>query len=1211
MSKRSYLRKTALGFAATASVCAATDNALAQIDLNGGTFNANGVLSDGSLNARYWHQNLLSVFTGPVSNPPPNNNNNFKPFTSFNAATQFLNGVDGNGINNALDTNFAQPLLAIDLDFPAGNGNDGPDGNPFTGVAIVDPDNHMGAWSGQFNATESGVHTFWTASDDASMLFIDGQIVVNNNAQQGMTERSGTVNLTPGNHEIMIVFQEAAGGSGMTANWQSPTGTKAFINPSATPTNFRSYAASDNSTQQVNVNANSTIDVQASKALFGDLALNNAVLALTGTRLADRTTFGNATATGASGINNTVDASLASLNAGGTPLTTFTKSGIGGLRVDGTSSLTNTTNVVVQGGTLAINATGGAQGLGTANINLAGGTLGISNADATPATLANAIQVSASSGINVGAGGMGPAFGGANLGTVTFTPGTTLTKTGANGVNLAIATTSVPGGGAITYNVADGGLNTAAYSSGGAALTVNKTGGGQLNLTQVGTNLNGGSFNVQAGTLAATNDAVGTTLGNTPVTLAGGRLLLNTVGSPQGFVEGLTVGYLAGNFNATTENAPNPGTAPNGLGGVRLDVIHGNNINTPPWVGDNETWVYSGQIFTDDGTFSLAEHIDDNVLIRIDGAQVLRDTAWNVPSFVPVTTTPGWHDFEVRFGEGGGGQGPAARAGGAPSPGWTGEFGFGYSPDLQADANGANYILPIEPAGGGETLFRTQTFSGATYSAPITVTANSTVDLAGNATSIQLGNIAMQNGANLTINGSRATTIPQVSVAAGTTSSINANIGGQSPLSIQNVQVPTAQLNINGTADVTGTVTGGKLVRLSVGTVNVKSTATFSGAAGIETALGGVMRFDAAAGTINASAVAGNQLNNGSVRAVTGTTSLANAMLTSTAPPQGTGAVAHYSFDEGSGTTANDTGLAPNNVGTLGTGAQGTGNGPDWTTDPADRKFGTSSLRFDATASQRDMVVVQDEASLNPTTQISFSAWINATDWNGNRRVLQKSQGNSDTQYRFLAENGEFHFRLEPAGAPGSLTAPLPPVGQWVHVVGQYDGSAMELFYDGVSVARRAVTAPLAVTTGTLRLGTKEESVTVDGDYFNGILDEIYIFGRGLNRREIIALSRQQHLDSAEQPRHWNCGRYFRRNAQSRRLPQSRVGQRRRPAEPYGERHRCWYFVGRCPEHHRDRRPRSGKQRHGRVLHLGRQKRRACRGSGQDRQRSKTVRTPP
>ncbi len=230
-------------------------------------------------------------------------------------------------------------------------------------------------------------------------------------------------------------------------------------------------------------------------------------------------------------------------------------------------------------------------------------------------------------------------------------------------------------------------------------------------------------------------------------------------------------------------------------------------------------------------------------------------------------------------------------------------------------------------------------------------------------------------------------------------------------------------------------------------------------------------------------------------------------MLTSTAPPQGTGAVAHYSFDEGSGTTANDTGLAPNNVGTLATGASGTGNGPDWTTDPADRKFGTSSLRFDATASQRDMVVVQDEASLNPTNQISFSAWIKATDWNGNRRVLQKSQGNSDTQYRFLAENGQFHFRLEGgANPPGSITAPLPPVGQFVHVVGQYDGSAMELFYDGVSVARRAVTAPLNVTTGTLRLGTKEESVTVDGDYFNGILDEIFIFGRGLNRREIVAL---------------------------------------------------------------------------------------------------------
>ena len=831
MSKRSFLRKTALGFAATATACLTADRALAQtIDLNGGTFNAHGTLTDGGLNARYWHRNLLSVFTGPVANPPPGNNNNFKPFRSLDAATQFLNGVDGNGINDPLTTDFAQPLLQVDLDFPAGNGNDGPEGNPFTANAIVDNDHHMGAWSGVFSATEAGVHTFWTASDDASMLFVDGQIVVNNNAQQGMTERTGTVNLTPGNHEILIIFQETAVGSGMTANWQSPSGTKAFINPSATPTNFKSYDTVNRSADQVNVNANSTIDVVAAKALFGNLALNNSVLSLTGTKVADRTTFGPTTATGASGINNTVDVSLASLNAGATPLTTFVKSGPGGLRIDGSSTLFSSTGVQIQGGTLAINATGGQQGLGSATINIQnGGTLGISNADPVPATLNNTIQVSGNAGINVGAGGMGPAFGGANLGTVLFTPGATLTKTGANGVNLSIATTSVPGGGNITYNVADGGLSTAAYNSGGAALTVNKTGGGQINLTQVGTNLNGGSFNVQVGTLAATNDAVGTTLGNTPVTLAGGRLLLNTVGSPLGFVEGLTVGYLAGNFNATTENAPNPGSAPNGLGGVRLDVIHGQNINTPPWVGDNETWVYSGQIFTDDGTFSLAEHIDDNVLIRIDGIQVLRNTTWNVPSFVAVNTTPGWHDFEVRFGEGGGPQGPAARAGGAPSPGWSGEFGFGYSPDIEADFNGANYILPVEPAGGGETLFRTQTFSGSYLQLAITVTANSTVDLAGNAANIQLGNIAMQNGSTLTINGSRATTIPQVSVAAGTTSFINANVGGQSPLSIQNVQVPTAQLNINGTADVTGTVTGGKLGVLNVGTVNVKSTASFAG----------------------------------------------------------------------------------------------------------------------------------------------------------------------------------------------------------------------------------------------------------------------------------------------------------------------------------------------------------------------------------------------
>ena len=183
------------------------------------------------------------------------------------------------------------------------------------------------------------------------------------------------------------------------------------------------------------------------------------------------TTFGATTATGASGINAGVDARLASLNDGG-GLTTFTKSGVGSVKIDGSSTMTNATTVVINAGSLSIDATGGNQSIGSANINLAGGILGIQNSDATAATIGNTVNVSASSGISQSAGG------GATITAMTMQPGVTLSKTGAGGAVLNIGTLNVPGGGAITLNVRNGRLDTPAYNSGGSALTVNKTGTG-------------------------------------------------------------------------------------------------------------------------------------------------------------------------------------------------------------------------------------------------------------------------------------------------------------------------------------------------------------------------------------------------------------------------------------------------------------------------------------------------------------------------------------------------------------------------------------------------------------------------------------------------------------------------------------------------------------------------------------------------------------
>ena len=92
-------------------------------------------------------------------------------------------------------------------------------------------------FSGPINIPTSGSYTFYTASDDASSLYIDGfdtgHRIVNNDYQQGTTERSGTKTLTAGKHIIYVTYQQGTGGFALTASYKGPSLTKRLIPASA------------------------------------------------------------------------------------------------------------------------------------------------------------------------------------------------------------------------------------------------------------------------------------------------------------------------------------------------------------------------------------------------------------------------------------------------------------------------------------------------------------------------------------------------------------------------------------------------------------------------------------------------------------------------------------------------------------------------------------------------------------------------------------------------------------------------------------------------------------------------------------------------------------------------------------------------------------------------------------------------------------------
>ena len=88
-----------------------------------------------------------------------------------------------------------------------------------------DTDSYGIRYTGYINISTPGLHTFETSSDDGSKLFIDGTEVVDNDGDHGIVTQSGTLTLSAGLHEIIVLFFENAGSSSLSVSHQPPSGS--------------------------------------------------------------------------------------------------------------------------------------------------------------------------------------------------------------------------------------------------------------------------------------------------------------------------------------------------------------------------------------------------------------------------------------------------------------------------------------------------------------------------------------------------------------------------------------------------------------------------------------------------------------------------------------------------------------------------------------------------------------------------------------------------------------------------------------------------------------------------------------------------------------------------------------------------------------------------------------------------------------------------
>lgn len=200
--------------------------------------------------------------------------------------------------------------------------------------------------------------------------------------------------------------------------------------------------------------------------------------------------------------------------------------------------------------------------------------------------------------------------------------------------------------------------------------------------------------------------------------------------------------------------------------------------------------------------------------------------------------------------------------------------------------------------------------------------------------------------------------------------------------------------------------------------------------------------------------------------------------------------VAHYNFDEGSGTALYDSSGNGNNGAITGTAT--------WSSSG---KTG-NALVFDGTST---LVTVPSTSSLSPTTGMTLEAWVNPTAWSGGNIAMFLSKyidGTSvgDECYALYASASGVNYGLGTTlDSAYSGATQILPLNTWTNMALTYDGTVVTYFLNGQQASTLAMTGDIRTSAQPLFIG----GVQPFGDFFNGMIDEIRIYDRALSQSEI------------------------------------------------------------------------------------------------------------
>lgn len=180
-------------------------------------------------------------------------------------------------------------------------------------------------------------------------------------------------------------------------------------------------------------------------------------------------------------------------------------------------------------------------------------------------------------------------------------------------------------------------------------------------------------------------------------------------------------------------------------------------------------------------------------------------------------------------------------------------------------------------------------------------------------------------------------------------------------------------------------------------------------------------------------------------------------------------------------------------------------------------------MAMDFVAANEEYVTIGDVAPLKITgDEITVVAWVKIASSVAEKKAVAK-WSDSSSAFSYLLSVG-----LDAGSAPPIFVVNVGgnkvvqssmnlTIGKWHHIVGTYDGATVRIYVDGVERDSLAVTGNIGSTTTPVRIGAGSGSPVSGEEPFDGTIDDVRIYDRGLSPDEILTMFNSRGHDGITQ----------------------------------------------------------------------------------------------